>query len=463
MEIMDGLNSMKWYSIGALPNGVKIELADIPPRDKFKYGYDLWTQGLSVDAYTIGRTYKASLRSANLGDGIWLMNFDSKGRLINLSYTGTVWQKESIPSPEHQAQFTVLTYPKYKPEIHRLLGGTWLMGKWTDTQDRTKLFYRPEVLPPDHKFIAVGMKVLDLFVGIINGIDTAPLKPEARRIVEKLRQLNLYDSEGLKKYEAEFQRLLGLSEKIAVEPPELALQHYHAIPVVVEDGCGGGCTFCSLYNRKIRIRSSENVHGQIDGMVEILGEDVDHFTRVVLLEGDALTVSAGQLATELKYARAAFAFGGAQFAHAFSKAKTICEKSRDELIALKDSGLLSVNMGLESGCQELLNLVKPGQDLDTFKAATTRLREIGIDVSINIVAGIGGQKFNDRHISETVSFVRELPEGVGVYFSPLFLSENCRYNQQEQEFGALSADETETQCRQFEKMLGASLYLFIPI
>lgn len=91
VEDMDGLNSMPWISLGPLANGWLAEATPIPPRNKFKYSYDLWSNGLSFEAFAIGRTYKASIRSPQLGDGMWLFNFDTQGRVVNASYTGTYW------------------------------------------------------------------------------------------------------------------------------------------------------------------------------------------------------------------------------------------------------------------------------------------------------------------------------------------------------------------------------------
>ncbi len=101
-EIMDGANSMPWYKLGEHAKKLKIEISDIAPRDKFKYSYDLWSNGLSTDAFTIGRTYKVTARSSVCGDGLWTYNLDSKGRTLNISYTGTIWNGEKIPMPIEQ-------------------------------------------------------------------------------------------------------------------------------------------------------------------------------------------------------------------------------------------------------------------------------------------------------------------------------------------------------------------------
>ena len=98
VKVMDGLNSMPWISLGTLANGWLAEGTDVPRRDKFKYGYDLWSNGLAFEAFGIGRTYKATIRGPGYGDGLWLFNFDTRGRAVNVSYTGSSVRKCTVSS-----------------------------------------------------------------------------------------------------------------------------------------------------------------------------------------------------------------------------------------------------------------------------------------------------------------------------------------------------------------------------
>ena len=98
-----------------------------------------------------------------------------------------------------------------------------------------------------------------------------------------------------------------------------------------------------------------------------------------------------------------------------------------DLERLRRAGLLNVNLGLESGCQDLLDVVKRGQTLDEFRHAVAKLRDLGIGVSINVIGGLGGTAFRDRHVAETVDFVRHLPPGVKVFYSRLDLPPESHY------------------------------------
>ncbi|MFN8203473.1 MAG: radical SAM protein [Solirubrobacteraceae bacterium] len=467
VKIQDGLQSMPWFSAGPLRDGWRLDIAPIPPRDKFKYTYDLWSNGLAFEAFSIGRTHKVAVRAPDCGDGIWLLNFDTRGRLVNSSYTGTRWREITLSPPVFEPGFRLVPYPSYRPEMHRLVGGTWLRAKWTDTFDHTNLLYRAEIVEDDDPFYRATMDALDSLVAILSELDPLAVPEETAVEVDVLRRLPVKSHAELLDQSDLFHAILGPGAHgyIPVEPPELAFDHYHAIPVRVQDGCGGPCTFCTLYERKIDVVARDEVFRQIDNMAAYLGEEADHFRKVVLLHGDALTVPAQQLGAELAYAAQQFALpGDGPFAHAFAKAKTIVKMAPKELDALRDRGLANVNMGLESGSQELLDKVKPGQKLTDFHEAVVRLTEAGIGVSINIIAGLGGPRFAEAHVQGSVDFIGRLPAGTTVFYSPFIVSPESRYAiRQEAAFGRLETPDIERQSRIFEQQLGAYEYLFVPI
>ncbi len=114
---------------------------------------------------------------------------------------------------------------------------------------------------------------------------------------------------------------------------------------------------------------------------------------------------ASQLAEALGYAKARFELGPRHYAHAFAKASTVAPMPSVDLEGLRNAGLLNVNFGLESGCQDLLDLVKRGQKLGDFRQAVSKLCDIGIGVSINVIGGLMAEKEMAR---QTETFEREL-------------------------------------------------------
>lgn len=460
-NLMDGLNSMPWARFEGLPDGWKIEVADIPQRDKFKYTYDLWSAGAAFEAFEIGRTYKVTLRKAGTGDGLWLLNFDTQGRIVNSSYTGKRWKNFEISAPDLTDQSRIFHYPRYRSEMHRLVGGTWIRAKWVDGRAHSNLTYNGEIVSPKDSFYCATMDVLDELVELCKNDS-----PHSNKCPGVLKNLRIKNSSEMIEDASNFHKILGLINQIPVEPPELAFDHYHAIPVKVQNGCGGPCTFCSLYERKISVLNEETVFRQIDRIAEYLGEELDHFRKVVILEGDGFTMPTEMMIKALNYSRERFEFDEKEpFAHVFCKASTVVAKPIGDLDRLREAGVRSVNMGLESGCQELLDHVKKGQSLDEFREAVCRLRNAKIDVSLNVIAGLGGNKFKEKHVNETIEFVSSLPPGVTVFYSQLEPISNSHYARfQEGKFdGPATSFEIECQQEVFRKKLRAYEYLFVPI
>lgn len=456
---MDGLNSAPWVRLGRSRSKWIVDARPIAPRNKSKYGYDLWSNGLAFEAFAIGRTHKLSVRAPGHSNGMWLLDFDTQGRMVNASFTGTNWMGVAVEVPTLTHGFRLLPYPNHRPEMHRLIGGTWIRGKWTDQYDSSDLLYRAEIVQFDDPFHQVAMAVLDGVVAFL--AEATDNQEEGQPLLAQLRDLPILNSSELQAEARRLHGLVGVDEVIPVEPPELAFDHYHAIPLKVQGGCGGPCTFCDLYERKIRICSEDTVRGQIEGMAEYLGEELDHYLKVVLLEGDALAVPSEQLGRGLLYARERFELSKEPFAHAFAKASTVLGRSSSELRRLRDAGLRNVNIGVESGCQTLLDLVKRGQRVDDCHAAIRKLRDAGIAVSINVIAGIGGSTFHRRHLDETLEFLRNLPAGIAVFYALLAVNSEARYKRQR--FTDVSEHEMAEQVASFKRAVGAKEYLFIPM
>lgn len=454
---------MDWFSCNKdWIDNWSVDLSPISPRQRKgelnKWGFDLW----QAHAFNIGRTHKVIVRdNPSIGfrqPGMFIFDFDTKGRLVNAAYTGRHWGS--------------VTFDDYRPEIHRLFSGTWIQGKWEDRTLETGLNYQPKIVGPGDDIYEMVMETLDGLVEVLKNakiLEAARFSSVAKQI-ETLNNLPVKNHQSLLNESEKVHSIIG--SQIPVMPPQLAFHHYHAIPVRVQNGCGGGCTYCDFYeNRKIEILPQASVLKQIDQMTDYLGEEVDHFNQVVLIDGDALTVPTEQLAAELQYARERFAFSPGEmthrpwsFAHAFAKYKTVLGKSAEELAYLREQGLYCINMGLETGCKELAQIVKPGQELEGFKEAVKRLVNADIEVSINIIVGLGGKKFWDRHVNETINFLKTLPPEFDVFYAYMERKSTTPYTEQEQWLTPLEDFEMVKQAEVFQGALQRVYkYLFIPM
>ena len=85
----------------------------------------------------------------------------------------------------------------------------------------------------------------------------------------------------------------------------------------------------------------------------------------------------------------------------YARAKTAARKTVEELKSLRLAGLDRVHIGLESGSDTVLALMKKGVTAAEHIEAGRKLKEAGISVSEYIMPGLGGQELWREHALET--------------------------------------------------------------
>jgi histone acetyltransferase (RNA polymerase elongator complex component) len=85
----------------------------------------------------------------------------------------------------------------------------------------------------------------------------------------------------------------------------------------------------------------------------------------------------------------------------YARAKTVARKTVEELRALRLAGLDRVHIGLESGSDAVLALMKKGVTAAEHIAAGRKLKEAGIALSEYIMPGLGGKALWEDHALET--------------------------------------------------------------
>ena len=92
----------------------------------------------------------------------------------------------------------------------------------------------------------------------------------------------------------------------------------------------------------------------------------------------------------------------------YSRARTVSRKTVEELRDLHDAGLSRIHMGLESGCDRLLELVKKGVTSRDHIDAGRKVKEAGISLSEYIMPGLGGKSMWKEHATETARVLNEI-------------------------------------------------------
>jgi radical SAM superfamily enzyme YgiQ (UPF0313 family) len=92
----------------------------------------------------------------------------------------------------------------------------------------------------------------------------------------------------------------------------------------------------------------------------------------------------------------------------YSRAKTVSRKKIEELRDLHDAGLSRIHIGLESGYDRLLELVKKGVTARDHVDAGRKVKEAGISLSEYIMPGLGGKAMWREHATETARVLNQI-------------------------------------------------------
>jgi len=265
--------------------------------------------------------------------------------------------------------------------------------------------------------------------------------PEDGGLIAALDRAGRFDAQEAERDRAHFARVY---QPISILPPD----QYLALVLQATTGCSfNTCTFCNFYTTtKFHAKWPEDFRKHAREVRAFLGESVRLRKSIFLGEANALTLPLRRLVPLLMIARDEF---GEKPVYAFLDAFSGAKKSIDEFRQLAALGLKRVSIGLESGHDPLLNFVhKPGASRDVIDAVA-QLKSVGIDVSLIVMIGLGGDRYAAGHVADTIRALNAMPLNRGdiVYFSELVEHEDTPYPALARAEGIrpLTADEMDAQ------------------
>ena len=159
------------------------------------------------------------------------------------------------------------------------------------------------------------------------------------------------------------------------------------------------CVFCPAYKGvKFSKRTVEEIKKDIDQMA---GEYGNHtFVQSVFLQdADSLLLSTPDLLEILRYLKQKFP--DIKRVTSYARAKTLKRKTVEELKELKEAGLTRIHVGMESGSEKVLKMIKKGITQTDIVEGGRRVVDAGISLSEYIMPGIGGKSLSEEHARET--------------------------------------------------------------
>ncbi len=128
--------------------------------------------------------------------------------------------------------------------------------------------------------------------------------------------------------------------------------------------------------------------------------------RIYLEGGDPLAIDTDHLLAIMKHARSRFP-ALKSFA-CYATAKFTVRKPQAELDALSHAGLRTLFIGLESGCDAILEATDKGCTTSDILNTGLKLAGAGIEMDVSMMLGIGGRIYSREHALGTANVINAI-------------------------------------------------------
>ena len=116
---------------------------------------------------------------------------------------------------------------------------------------------------------------------------------------------------------------------------------------------------------------------------------------VFLQDSNSLIIPPGDLETILLHLRASFP--SVERVTSYARSQTVARIPDEDLARLHAAGLNRIHIGLESGCDVVLERVRKGADQATHIRAGQKVKRAGIELSEYYMPGLGGRELSRQH------------------------------------------------------------------
>jgi len=179
----------------------------------------------------------------------------------------------------------------------------------------------------------------------------------------------------------------------------------YSLIVQVTYGCSHNtCAFCSMYKEKrFALRP---LHEVLEDF-QMARQRYRSVRRIFLADGDALIRKASELYTILDTIR--------ELVTSYASPSSIRLRTDEELQTLRAKGLTMVYMGLESGSDKVLTLMRKGHPAAEIIEMGQKVRRNGMALSVTAITGLGGPELLEEHAVKTAEAFNAMnPEYIGM-------------------------------------------------
>lgn len=185
----------------------------------------------------------------------------------------------------------------------------------------------------------------------------------------------------------------------------------YSLIIQVTYGCSHNrCAFCDMYDDKhFSMRPMEEIREDFEQARRVYRR----VERVFLADGDALMRKTDDLVQILGLIYGLFP--ECQRVTCYASPTSLQIKPEEELRLLREKGLKMVYMGLESGCDAVLERMDKGHTAAQIIAAGQKARRSGLQLSVTAISGLGSRELWREHAVETAQAFNAMnPEYIGL-------------------------------------------------
>ena len=185
----------------------------------------------------------------------------------------------------------------------------------------------------------------------------------------------------------------------------------YSLIVQVTYGCSHNrCAFCDMYDDKhFSMRPMEEIFEDF----RMARQAYRRVERVFLADGDALMRRTADLAAILDLIYGLFP--ECERVTSYASPGSLHAKSEEDLRLLRSKGLSMLYMGLESGCDAVLEKMTKGHTVASIVAAGQKARRCGFALSVTAISGLGSKELLEEHAVGTAQALSAMnPEYIGL-------------------------------------------------
>ena len=204
------------------------------------------------------------------------------------------------------------------------------------------------------------------------------------------------------------------------------------------------CTFCPVYkDRPFSLRPVEHVIEDIDTVarhVESLRKNTDSsgtidctvldklagktpdgeaqalnaathwfsggMRSIFIQDANSLLIAPSDMVKILKHLKKHFYW--VERITSYARSRTIAKIKDEDLASMADAGLNRIHIGMESGADSVLIMVKKGGTKATHIKAGLKVKKAGMQLSEYVMPGLGGKKLSEEHALETADALNQI-------------------------------------------------------